>query len=87
MYLKNKIAAIIESLTKGDNLIVSKLSRIGRSIIEIMEVLSIAMDKGINVYAVKGHWQLDNTIHSKIMAMVFSMASEIERDLISKRTT
>ena len=42
--------------------------------------------KGIRIYTVKGGWQLDDTIQSKVMAMVFAMASEIERDLISKRT-
>lgn len=51
-----------------------------------MEILSIAMNKGICIYAVKGAWQLDNTIQSKLIAMCFSMASEIERDLISSRT-
>ncbi len=84
---KRKIADIIEELGGGDNLIVSELSRIGRSMLEIMQVLSVAMEKKVNVYAVKGNWQLDNSIQSKIMAMVFSMAAEIERDLISKRTT
>ena len=54
--------------------------------LECMEILSIATQKGINVYAVKGDWQLTNSIQSKIIAMTFSMASEIERDLISKRT-
>ena len=54
--------------------------------LECMEILSIATQKGINVYAVKGDWQLTNSIQSKIIAMAFSMASEIERDLISKRT-
>ncbi|WP_240916450.1 recombinase family protein [Pedobacter sp. HDW13] len=44
------------------------------------------MEKGIKIYTVKGGWQLDDSILSKIMAMVFSMAAEIERDLISKRT-
>ena len=83
---KRKIADIIEQLGQGDNIIVSELSRIGRSMLEIMQVLSIAMEKEISVYAVKGNWQLDNSIQSKIMAMVFSMAAEIERDLISKRT-
>ena len=83
---KRKIASIIEQLQKGDNLIVSELSRIGRSMLEIMEVLNIAIEKGINVYAIKGHWKLDDSIQSKIMAMVFAMAAEIERDLISKRT-
>ena len=83
---KRKIATILDSLEKGDNLIVSELSRIGRSMLEIMQVLNIALEKGIHIYAVKGNWKLDNSIQSKVMAMVFSIASEIERDLISKRT-
>ena len=51
-----------------------------------MEILSIATEKKINIYSVKGNWNLDNSIQSKIIAMAFSMASEIERDLISSRT-
>jgi DNA invertase Pin-like site-specific DNA recombinase len=51
-----------------------------------MEILSIASQKGLNIFAIKGNWQLDNTIQSKIIAMAFSMAAEIERDLISQRT-
>ena len=35
---------------------------------------------------VKNNWQLDNIIKSKIMAMVFAKAAEIERDLISQWT-
>jgi len=83
---KRKIAGIMERLGAGDNLIVSELSRLGRSMLECMEILSIALEKKINVYAVKGNWQLDNSIQSKIVAMAFSMAAEIERDLISQRT-
>ena len=83
---KRKIANILETSVKGDNIIVSELSRLGRSMLECMEILSIATQKGINVYAVKGEWQLTNSIQSKIVAMAFSMAAEIERDLISKRT-
>lgn len=83
---KRKIASILDSLGKGDNIIVSELSRLGRSMLECMEILSIATQKSVNIYSVKGNWNLDNTIQSKIIAMAFSMASEIERDLISKRT-
>jgi len=83
---KRKIAEVIEELKNGDNLIVSELSRLGRSMLECMEILSIAAQKNINVYAIKGNWELNNTIQSKIVAMAFSMASEIERDLISSRT-
>ncbi len=83
---KRKIAGVLEELQDGDNILISELSRLGRSMLECMEILSIATQKGINVYAVKGSWQLDHSIQSKIVAMAFSMAAEIERDLISKRT-
>lgn len=52
---KRKIAEIIESFTKGDTLIVSELSRLGRSMLECMEILSVAVEKGVRVYAVKGN--------------------------------
>jgi DNA invertase Pin-like site-specific DNA recombinase len=83
---KRKIAEVIEHLSPGDNLVVSELSRLGRSMLECMEILSIATQKQIHLYAVKGNWQLDQTIQSKIIAMAFSMAAEIERELISQRT-
>jgi len=81
-----KIATVLNELENGDNIIISELSRLGRSMLECMEILSIALQKGINIYAVKGNWLLDHSIQSKIIAMAFSMAAEIERDLISQRT-
>lgn len=83
---KRGIARILDELQAGDTLVVSELSRLGRSMLECMEILSIATQKDINLYAVKGNWQLDGTIQSKIIAMAFAMAAEIERDLISQRT-
>ncbi len=49
---------------------------------ECMEILSLASQKKLNIYAVKGNWQLDNSIQSKVIAM----AAEIEHDLISQPT-
>jgi len=69
---KRKIAEILETSQKGDNIIVSELSRLGRSMLECMEILSIASQKGINIYAIKGNWQLDSSIQSKIIAMATS---------------
>jgi len=83
---KRKIAQIIDELEKGDTILLSEFSRLGRSMLECMEIISIAVSKEIKIYTVKGNWQLDDSIQSKVMAMVFSMAAEIERDLISKRT-
>ena len=83
---KRALANVIDDLQTGDNLLVSELSRLGRSMLECMEILSVASQQGIHIYAVKGNWQLDDSIQSKIVAMAFAMAAEIERDLISKRT-
>ncbi len=82
-----KIKEVIDSLGKDDWLIVAELSRLGRSMLEIMEIISEAKRKGINIHAVKNGWTLNGSIESKILLMVFAMASEIERDLISARTT
>ena len=83
---KRKIAGVLDSLKENDNIIVSELSRLGRSMLECMEILSIATQKKINIFSVKGNWNLDHTIQSKIIAMAFAMAAEIEHDLISQRT-
>jgi DNA invertase Pin-like site-specific DNA recombinase len=72
---KRKIAGILEALKDGNNIVVSERSRLGRSMLECMEMLSIASEKGINVYAIKGNWQLDRSIQSKIIAMAFSVLS------------
>lgn len=81
-----KIKNVIDNLVAGDRIIVPELSRLGRSMLEIMEMLSILNEKGVYVYSVKGGWELNGSIQSKVMAMAFSIAAEIERDLISKRT-
>ena len=81
-----KLAEVLDSLGENDTIVVSELSRLGRSMLECMEILSVAAQKRINVYSVKGAWRLDQSIQSKIIAMAFSMAAEIERDLISQRT-
>jgi DNA invertase Pin-like site-specific DNA recombinase len=72
---------VIQELVADDEVIVSELSRLGRSMLECMDILALATEKKIHIYAVKGNWQLENSLQSKIMAIVFSMAAEIERDL------
>jgi hypothetical protein len=82
---ERRIAAVLEELQADDAIIVAELSRLGRSMLECMEILALATRKGIRVYSVKGNWQLDQSIQSKIIALAFSMAAEIERDSVSKR--
>ncbi|WP_456397680.1 recombinase family protein, partial [Desulfurobacterium sp.] len=81
-----ELANLIETLKKGDILIVSELSRLGRSMLEIMELLSILLRKGVELHVVKNKQVLKDDLQSKVFAMAFSIASEIERELISQRT-
>ena len=67
---ERKIFTVLNQLEKADVLLISEFSRLGRSMLEIMEIILFAIEKEINMYTVKGNWQLDDTIQSKIMAMV-----------------
>jgi len=50
---QRKIGEIIEYLQKGDSILLNEFSRLGRSMLECMEIISIATQKGINIYTVK----------------------------------
>jgi len=83
---ERKIGTLIPELQKGDILIVTELSRLGRSMLEIMELLSILLRAGVELHVVKNDQVLKDDLQSKVFAMAFSIAAEIERELISRRT-
>lgn len=77
---------LIEKLKEEDILITTELSRFGRSIMEVMEILNQLMQKKVKVYVTKGNMEIGTNIQSKVLAFAFSLAAEIERELISQRT-
>ena len=83
---KRKLGEVVYDLNDGDTIVVSELSRLGRSMLQILEIIDYCRTNGIKIYAVKGGWSLDDSMQSKILSMFLGMASEIERDLISSRT-
>ncbi len=83
---KRNIAGLVDRLHKDDVLIIAELSRLGRSMLEIMELLSILVRKGTRVHAIKGGYELADNLQAKVLAFAFAMAAEIERELISSRT-
>ncbi len=84
---ERKIKQVIDDLKEGDRLILPELSRLGRSTLEIMEILSLAKEKGVAIYDVKNGWSLNGSIESEVMAFCFSIAARIERDLLIQRTS
>lgn len=77
---------LLRGLKKGDRLIVSELSRLGRNLLQIMSILNYLMEKDIILLTVKEGYELGNNINSKVLAFAFGLSAEIERNLISQRT-
>ena len=85
--LKNrKLGVLLENLRENDILITCEISRLGRSLLEVMRILEICLSKNCQVWTLKENYRLGNDIQSKVLAFAFSLAAEIERNLISQRT-
>ncbi len=81
-----KLGKILKRLKKGDILIASELSRLGRNLLEVMGILQQCLEKDCQVWTIKENYRLGADIQSKVLAFAFGLASEIERQLISART-
>lgn len=83
---ERQLGRLLKQIRKGDILITSELSRLGRNLMQVMSFLHQCMERDIIVYTVKEGYELGNNINSKILAFAFSLSAEIERNLISQRT-
>jgi len=81
-----KLGELLNQMTKNNVLVVTELSRLGRSLMEVMSILHGCMEKEIKVYTTKERYELGNNINSKVLAFAFSLSAEIERNMISQRT-
>lgn len=83
---KRKLGDLLENLQENDILISCEISRLGRSLLEVMRILEICLTKNCQVWTIKENYRLGNDIQSKVLAFAFGLAAEIERNLISQRT-
>ena len=81
-----RLGYTLKRLKKGDTLIVSELSRLSRTLLDIMAIMRSLLEKGVILYSVKENFCLADNISSKVILFAFGLAAEIERDLISVRT-
>lgn len=85
-YNKRELGKLLKSVQKGDLIICAELSRLGRNLFMIMEILNICMTKECRVWTIKDNYRLGDDIQSKVLAFAFGLSAEIERNLISQRT-
>lgn len=83
---KRQLGNLLDELSAGDILIACEISRLGRSLLEVMKILELCLNKNCQVWTIKENYRLDNDIQSKVMAFAFGLSAEIERNLISQRT-
>lgn len=81
-----KLGKLLKKMRKGDVLICSELSRLGRNLLMIMGILNECMNRDIQVWTIKDNYRLGSDISSKVLAFAFGLSAEIERNLISQRT-
>lgn len=81
-----KLGALLEEVKDGDILVACEISRLGRSLLEVMRILETCLNKNCKVWTLKENYRLGNDIQSKVLAFAFGLAAEIERKLISERT-
>ena len=76
---------LIKRLRKNDILIATELSRLGRNLLEVMGILQKCLERDCQIWTLKENYRLGADIQSKVLAFAFSLANEIERQLISDR--
>jgi len=85
-YDKRLLGQLLKDIKKDDLIICAELSRLGRNLFMIMEILNICMRKECKVWTIKDNYRLGDDIQSKVLAFAFGLSAEIERNLISQRT-
>lgn len=81
-----KLGTLLRRMKKGDSLIVTELSRLSRTLIDIMTIMGTLLQKGVVLYSTKERYSFDNSLNSKVLCFAFGLVAEIERNLISMRT-
>ncbi len=71
----------------ADTIVFAEISRMARSTLQVLEILECCMQRGLSVHIAKQRMVLDDSLPSRITATVLGLAAEIERELISLRTT
>ena len=83
---RRKLWGVLNDLQPNDILLATEISRLGRSLMEVMGILETCLNKNCQVWTIKENYRLGNDIQSKVMAFAFGLSAEIERNLISQRT-
>jgi len=81
-----KLGTLLRRMKQGDTIIVTEISRLSRTLTDIMSIMGRCLERGIHLYSTKEGYAFDDSINSKVLCFAFGLVAEIERNLISMRT-
>lgn len=89
-YNKRNLGDLLKKMNQGDVLVVTEISRLGRSLTMVFKIMNELIDRGIRLIAIKNNFDFNplnkNDIISEVLLFAFGLSAQIERDLISERT-
>ncbi len=83
---KRNLGPLLKLVGKGDKIVCSEISRLGRDLYMVMDILHFCMEQECIIYTVKDRFVLGDDISSKVLAFAFGLSAEIERQMIRQRT-
>lgn len=83
---KRELGALINKMKKGDVLICVEMSRLGRSLLPVLEFIDELAKKECTLYCTRQNFEINNTMQSQIIVFALSLVSQLEHQLISDRT-
>ncbi|MBQ6983862.1 MAG: recombinase family protein [Paludibacteraceae bacterium] len=83
---KRNLGPLLKKIKKDDVIIASEISRLGRDLYMVMDILHFCMERECIIYTVKDNFTLGTDIQSKVLAFAFGLSAEIERQMIQQRT-
>ena len=83
---KRRLGTLLNEIKEGDVIIATEISRFGRTLFMVMQILNICLERGSRVWTIRDNYRLGDDIQSKVLAFAFGLSAEIERNFISQRT-
>ena len=84
-YKNRKLGSLINKLSSGDILLVNEFSRLGRSLLDILELIKVINEHEAQLIVVRDKLIIGDDMNSKLLTTMFGIVSEIERDLLKSR--
>jgi len=82
---ERKLGKLLQILKKDDILITTEISRLGRSLLEVMGILQTCLEKECQIWTLKENFRLGSDIQSKVLAFAFGLSAELSKSLLQAR--